>query len=69
MATVEIPCPEDLDLEDVLDYLYTNPCLYRDKLEDELFVQDRNVECMPELDDSRYDVVETKSTNIYGGTL
>lgn len=68
-AVVEIPCPEDLDLEKVADYLYTNYGLYSEELEDALFVQDRSVECLPELDDSRYDVVETKSTNIYGGTL
>ncbi len=68
-ATVEIPFPEDLDLGDVFDYLNDNVDLFEGKLEDALFVQDRTVECMPELDDARYDVVETKSTNIYGGTL
>jgi hypothetical protein len=68
-AVVEIPCPENLALDEVADYLYDNRDLFDEKLDSALFIHDRSVECMPEMDNSRYDVVETKSTNIYGGTL
>lgn len=68
-AVVEIPCPDDLPSEKVLDYLYTNNGLWEDKLEDK--IGEADLESDFDSDEARYDVIETRTitNHLYGGTL
>ena len=68
-AVVEIPCPSDLPLEDILDYLYTNNGLWEDNLENK--IGEANLEGDFNSDETRYDVIETRTliSHVYGGTL
>ncbi len=68
-AEVEIPCPDDLPMEKVLDYLYTNNGLWEDNLENK--IGEANLEGDFNSDEARYDVIETRTliSHVYGGTL
>lgn len=68
-AVVEIPCPEDLPLENVFDYLHTNYSLYEDELENRL--GDADLDSDFDSDETRYDVIQTVilTKHLYGGSL
>lgn len=68
-AVIEIQCPEDLDTDKTSDYLYTNPGLFKDILEQAL--NNAKLDCDKDLDEVRFDVIEsiTITKRIWGGTL
>lgn len=69
-AVVEIPFPDDIhNLDEVADFLHDNEDLYREKMDNAISVAEE--ECDFDMDETRYDVVETivLSKKIYGGTL
>lgn len=68
-AVVEIPCPNDLPLEDVSDFLYVNEDLFREKMDNKLSEAEEEFDF--EFDQTRYDVIETLTLTkkVFGGTL
>lgn len=66
-ATIEIECPDDLELQNVDNWLYENQDLWWQSLD--WSTTSAELDYDPEFDNSRYDVVETTEKHLYGGTL
>jgi hypothetical protein len=66
-STIEIECPNHLELENVIDYLHKNQDLWWESLE--WSTKRAELEYQPKLEDLRYDVLEITEKHLYGGEI